>query len=172
AFGDVPEDALSPEHLSLGVADGGFNDADVNRLAGRGDVAFERFEGAPGSDHLAVVLLIFGGQLDRVKIKVGFANDLLERFAEKLAEALVGERETFSEILPENVLGQMLDEGMVEGLARNQLFLRVLPFDGVADGAPEQVRFQAALGKVILRAFAHGTQGELFIVDAAEDDNG
>ena len=67
-------------------------------------------------DHPAVVVAVLLGQGAGEEVEVGLADDLVERQAQRRAEFLVAEREPALQVLPEDALGQALDERVIEPL--------------------------------------------------------
>ena len=57
-------------------------------------------------DDAAIVLAVFLGQLRRVEIEVGLADELSRVLAERLAEELIAEREAAVQIFPEDIQRQ------------------------------------------------------------------
>ena len=74
------------------------------------------FERPASLDYELVVLLIFRREFRRTEIEIGFAQDFGERLAQAAAERAVAKRETARQILPKDMLGQVLDERMIKGL--------------------------------------------------------
>ena len=112
--GDVPEHALDADHVAAGVLDRRLHDADVEQILPRGMVLLDGLEGLPALDDAAVVLLVLAGEGGREEVVVVAAQDLLQAPADRRAELRVGEGEAAFEVLAEDVLGQVLDEGVVE----------------------------------------------------------
>ena len=67
----------------------------------------ERFECL---HHSQIVLMIFGGELGREQIEIGFAQDIAEWFADKIAKAPIGKGEAPLAIFAQDVLGKGLDQ--------------------------------------------------------------
>jgi hypothetical protein len=111
---DVPEHALDAGHVAAGVVDRGLDHADVEEvLAGR-MVLLDGLEGLPRLDDAPVVLLVLPGERGGEEVEVRAPEHLLEAPADRRAELGVGEGEAPLQVLADDVLGQVLDERVVE----------------------------------------------------------
>ena len=83
-------------------------------IAIHGQMFFDVLEHFAGLDDFPVVPAVFLGQLGRMNVEIGLAQELLERPAHELAETLVGEDEPPLEVLAEDVARQAFDQRVIE----------------------------------------------------------
>ena len=114
---------------------------------------FDRFVGLAGVHHFAIVLLIFFGELAWKEVEIRLADDVAQFLAQDATELLIGKSEAFFEIFSENILGQGLDEGMIQGLGIAEIVLGLPALGDVFDGAfvVEELAFEIAHRVAILR---------------------
>jgi len=78
-------------------------------------VFLDDFVGLAGFHDALVVLLVFFGQFPGKKVKVRFAQNVLQFTLVRLEILLVGECEPSLKVFPENVLGHRLHQRMIKG---------------------------------------------------------
>ena len=130
---DVPENSLNADDVALRIVDGRLDDVDVALLAARGLVHLDGFKRLAAVQHMPVIGLILGREFGVEEIEVRPAHNLLQRLADQLAKFLIGEGEPLVKVLADDVLGQRLDQRMVEQLRLLQPLLRRLARRDVPD---------------------------------------
>ncbi len=132
-LGDVPKDALDPDHLSFGIVDGRLDHVHVRLRPVSRHVLLHRFKRLSGADDVPVIALVLLCQLRGEEIEIRFADDLLKCPAKDRAKALVGEGEPLLQILAKNILRQVLHQRMIKCFRGDQLLFGALPFGHVGN---------------------------------------
>src|ERR1051326_4272314 len=114
ARGDVPKDNLQSDQAFFRIAKRCFNHLDINVLAGGVSIIFDSLKWFATGENFLVILTELLGEGAREQIIIGFANDLLDRFANGPAKESVGKSKTPLEVLAKNVLRQAFYQGMIE----------------------------------------------------------
>ena len=122
-FGHVPEDSLDPTERPRRVAERRLDHVDVKLFALRRDVLLDGLEDVARLEHLPIVVAVLLGQGRRKEIKIGFADDILQRQPQGIAEFLIAEGEPAFQVLAQDALGKALDQRMMESLRGPQRFI-------------------------------------------------
>ena len=121
--------------MTGGIIQGGFDHVDVNFFAVGGLVFLDGLEGTPAAHDVLVVLLVLGCEVGRKKIEVRVTENLVARFAQRLAEARVGEGELLLQVLAEDILRKGFHQRMVESLGVAEVDLGAFALGTSLDGA-------------------------------------
>jgi hypothetical protein len=86
-------------------------------------VRFDDVEIGFGLADEEVVAAIFGGEVERENIQIGFADDAGGRDADVFAETIIRKGETAFEVFAENEKGKRFDQRMMKGFGAAPFFL-------------------------------------------------
>ncbi len=109
----------------------------------------------------AIVGAVLVGQVRRIEIEVGLADEVRLRDSQRLAEGTVGGHEAQVAVLEEDALGQVLDERAVLRLAGSQRLVHPSPLGDIREDAvePQRAAVGAGRGHDAVAHPAHGAVG-------------
>ena len=111
---DVPEDALQTDDLAVRAVERGFDDAGDAFVLSQRVMFLGDFIGLAGLHHALVVPGVLLRQFLREKIKIRFAQNVLQLAVVMLAVLLVGKSEPALQVLPKDVLRHRFHQRMVK----------------------------------------------------------
>ena len=106
---DIPEDRLDPDRLARRITHGGLHHLHMSSLAVP-LVLFDGFEQFAGLHDVQVIVPVFLGQLCRVEIVVGLADQIAQRSAHEFREGTIPKSEPSIQIFAQDVDGQVFHE--------------------------------------------------------------